>query len=280
MAIKDIFLPLVGEPDAAAITAIDKCVAVAGALGAKVSAVAVEENIPVRPKVMISNDLDNTTAVEAIRSVSDARGLLKAFDAAAIRFGVRNEQTLNRLAAADIPGSLAVCARTRDLSLVPVDTDDDQSEKIIERLIFESGRPILMCPEELAADLPVTFDDVMIAWDHTAPAARAVADALPILQSATNVRIITATDDKTAAEQVSGAALVNHLAEHGINATFERVKIDGSSVGKVFEDYVRANRIDLLIMGAYRHSRLNEVMWGGATKTVIAQPPCWVMMSR
>ena len=72
MAIKDIFLPLVGEPDAAAIAAIDKCMAVAGDLGARVSAVAVEEDILARPKVMISDDLDNTAAAEAVRSVSDA----------------------------------------------------------------------------------------------------------------------------------------------------------------------------------------------------------------
>jgi nucleotide-binding universal stress UspA family protein len=48
---------------------------------------------------------------------------------------------------------------------------------------------------------------------------------------------------------------------------------------KVFEAYVDANAIDLLIMGAHRHSRLNEMVWGGATKTVITRPPCWVMMS-
>jgi nucleotide-binding universal stress UspA family protein len=240
---------------------------------------AVEEDILIRPKVTISDDLDNMAAVEAVRSVSDARGLLKAFDAAAIRFGVRNDHRLSRLAAADIPANFAVCARLKDLSLVPVKADDGRSEKIVERLIFESGRPILMCPEEFASELPVAFDDVVIAWDHTAPAARAVADALPILQSAANVRIITATDDKTTAELGSGAALVSHLAEHGIKATFETVKIDGSSVGKVFEAYVKANTINLLVMGAYRHSRLNEIMWGGATKTVIARPPCWVLMS-
>jgi nucleotide-binding universal stress UspA family protein len=279
MAIKDIFLPLVGEPDAAAIAAIDKCVAVAGGLGARVSALAVEEDIPIRPMVTVSNDLDNTAAVDAVRSVSDARGLLKVFDNAAIRFGVRNEQTLIRLSAADIPGNFAVCGRIRDLSLVPVKADDVRSEKIVERLIFESGRPILMCPQEFAGDLPVSFDDVVIAWDHTAPAARAVADALPMLQSAARVRIVTATDDNTNAELVSGAALVSHLAEHGIRAASETVKINGSSVGKVFEAYVRANTIDLLVMGAYRHSRLNETMWGGATKTVIARPPCWVLMS-
>ena len=85
---------LSASPSAAAIAAIDKCVAVAGDIGARVTAMAVEEDILVRPKVTISTDLDNTAAVEAVRSVSDAHGLLKAFDAAAIRFGVRNEQRL------------------------------------------------------------------------------------------------------------------------------------------------------------------------------------------
>jgi nucleotide-binding universal stress UspA family protein len=280
MPIKDILLPLVGEPSAAAIAAIDKCVAVAGDVGARVTAMAVEEDILVRPKVTISDDLDNTAAVEAVRSVSDAHGLLKAFEAAATRFAVRNEQKLSRLAAADIATDIAVCARLKDLSIVPVKPNDDRSEKLVERLIFESGRPILMCPEEFASELAVVFDKVVIAWDHTAPAARAVADALPMLQAAADVRIITATDKKTPAEQESGTALVSHLAEHDIKATFETVKIEGSSVGKVFEAYVKANATDLLIMGAYRHSRLNEIVWGGATKTVIGRPPCWVMMSR
>jgi nucleotide-binding universal stress UspA family protein len=280
MAIKDVLLPLVGEPGAAAIAAIDKCMAVAGNIGAKVTAMAVEQEILVRPQVTISNDLDNTAAAEEVRSVSDAHGLLKAFDAAAARFNVRNERTLSRVAAADIPAKFAVGARLKDLAMVPVKPDDNQSEQIVERLIFESGRPILLCPEEFAAELAVAFDNVVIAWDHSAPAARAVADALPMLQASANVRIVTATDSNSPVALVSGAALVTHLAEHGIKASFEAVKIDGSSVGKVFETYVKNNAIDLLVMGAYRHSRLSETVWGGATKTVIGRPPCWVMMSR
>jgi nucleotide-binding universal stress UspA family protein len=280
MPIKDVLLPLVGEPSVAAVAAIDKCVAVAGDIGAKVTAMAVEEDILVRPKVVISADLENAAAVEAVRSVSDARGLLSAFGAAANLVGVRSEQRLEKFAAADIPENLARCARIKDLTIVPVKADDGRSEKIVEALIFESGRPILICPEELASGLSVAFGDVAIAWDHTAPAARAVADALPLLHAAAAVRIFTATDNKTAAEQESGAALASHLAEHGIKATFETVKINGSSVGKVFEAYVKTNAIDLLVMGAYRHSRLSEIVWGGATKTVIGRPPCWVMMSR
>jgi nucleotide-binding universal stress UspA family protein len=279
MPIKDVLLPLVGEASAAAIAAIEKCTAVAGDIGARVTAMAVEQDILVRPRV-ISADLDNTAAAEEARSVSNAQKLLQAFDAAANRIGVGNEQQLMALAATDIAASIAVRARLKDLSIVPVMPHDDQAEKIVEQLIFESGRPILMCPVEYAGELAVVFDHVVIAWDHTAPAARAVGDALPWLQAAASVGIITATDSKTPAELESGKALVSHLAEHAIKATFEMIKIDGSSVGKVFEAYIKANAIDLLVMGAYRHSRLNEMVWGGATKTVIGQPPCWVMMSR
>ena len=237
MPIKDILLPLVGEPTA-------------GRLPRSTSAWQWPAiSAPGLPQWQLKrnfgssegNDLGRSGQhgeAEAVRSVSDAHGLLKAFDAAAARYGVRNEQRLNRLAAADIPANFAASARLKDLSLIPVKPDDSQSEKIVERLIFGSGRPILMCPEEFAADLAVTFDHAVIAWDHSAPAARAVADALPMLQAAASVRIITATDNKTLAELESGAALVSHLAEHGIKAAFETVKIDGSSIGKVFERYV------------------------------------------
>ena len=279
MPIRDILLPLVGEPSAAAIATIDKCMAMAGDIGAQVTAMAVEEDILVRPKVVISDDLDNAAGTATVHSVTDSQGLLKAFDAAAIRYAVRGERRLGRIAAADIPAHLALEARLRDLSIVPVKPHDGQSEKIVERLIFESGRPILICPEEFASELEVAFDDVVIAWDHTAPAARAVADALPLLQAAATVRVVTATDERTAAQRESGAALLRHLATHGIKASFETVKIGGSSVGKVLGAYVRTNAIDLLVMGAYRHSRLTELMWGGVTKTVIGRPPCWVMMS-
>ena len=215
-----------------------------------------------------------------MRSVSNARGLLKAFDAAANRLGLRNEQTVSRLAATDVAAGLAEVARLKDFTLVPLKPHDLQSEKIVGELIFHSGRPILLCPEEFCDTLKTAFGNVAIAWDHTAPAARAVADALPLLAAAASVRIITATDQKTPAELQSGKALVSHLAEHGITAAFETVKIDGSSVGKVFEAHVRPHATDLLVMGAYGHSRLNEITWGGATKTVIGRPPCWVMMSR
>jgi hypothetical protein len=113
MPIKDILLPLVGEPSAAAITAIDNCVGMAKRIGARVSALAIEVDIPVRPRVTISDDLDNTEVAISVRSVLDAKGLLKAFDAAATKFEVRNEQKVKRLVAADIAGGLAETSRLK-----------------------------------------------------------------------------------------------------------------------------------------------------------------------
>ena len=276
MAIKDLLLPLLGDPTPTAIAAIEKCVGVAASFEAKITALAVDEDVSVRPTVMISADLDLT---DEVKSSTDAQGLLKAFDAKVAEIGVRNVQRVAHLMAGDAPEHLALCARLKDLSIVSVKPDDKRAERVIEGLIFRSGRPIMLCPEELAAELPVNFDRVIVAWDHSAPAARAIGDSLSMLRGAHNVQVITATDGNTPAEQQSGTALIRHLAEHGINARFETVRIDGSSVGKILEAEIKARGIDLLVMGAYGHSRLSEWVWGGATKTIIGRPPCWVIMS-
>ncbi|MCP3464945.1 universal stress protein [Bradyrhizobium sp. CCGUVB23] len=279
MPIKDVFLPLVGEPSKPALAAIETCVAAAANLGAKITAFAVEEDILVRPKVVISSDLDNAAQAHAVRSVTGVQDLLNAFRTAASRLNVRADGQLHKLEAETIASAVAERARYSDLTLVPVKGNDSRSERLIEQLIFESGRPLLLCPEAHADKLRVEFENIMIAWDRSAPAARAVGDALPILQAATSVRIITVTDDATDDVRKSGAGLVDHLREHGVTASFETVRIDGSSIGKVLGSWAREHAIDAIVMGAYHHSRLNEIVWGGVTKTVIGEPPCWVMMS-
>jgi nucleotide-binding universal stress UspA family protein len=276
MAIKDVLLPLLGDPSPGVISAIAKCVNVAASFDAEITALAIEEDVSARPRVMISADLE---LPDEVKSTTDAQGLLKAFDAAVAEIGIRNVQRVVHLMAGDAPEHVARCARLKDMSIFPVKPDDDRAERVIEGLIFQSSRPVLLCPEELAAELPVNFDRIIVAWDHSAPAARAVGDALSMLRRARDVQVITATDDNTLAEQQSGAAMIRHLAEHGIKASFEMVRIDGSSVGKILEAEVKVRGIDLLVMGAYGHSRLSEWVWGGATKTIIGRPPCWVIMS-
>lgn len=279
MPIKDVFLPLVGEPSAQALAAIEKCVAAAADLGAKITVFAVEEELWTRPRVMMPMDVGHSEETGAVRSVSGTLDLLTALKTAASRAAVRVDSQLHKLATDLVAPTVAERARFSDVALVLVASHDSRSENLVEALLLESGRPLLLCPLERAGDLRPEFENVMIAWDHSARAARAIGDAMPILQTATSVRVVTATDATTAAIKRSGADLVDHLREHGVFASFETIGINGSSIGKVLATWAHAKAIDALVMGAYHHSRLNEIVWGGVTKTVIGAPPCWVMMS-
>lgn len=278
MPIKDVFLPLVGQPRAPALVAIEKCVAVAADLGARITALALEDEVFVRPAVVLPTDLESAEAAGA-RDVGDMQQLLNAFTHAASRANIRAQSRSGKVPAEQIASILAEQARFSDLTLIPVKPHDSRTEHIIETFLFESGRPLLLCPEQRADELRGEFENVMIAWDHSARAARAVGDALPILQAAASVRVVTVADDKTDAITKSGTALVDHLREHGVYASFETVNGGGSSTGKVLGSWANSHAMDAIVMGAYHHSRLNEIVWGGVTKTIIGQPPCWVMIS-
>src|SRR6478752_1326648 len=278
MPIKDVFLPLVGQPRGPALAAIATCVAVAADLGARITALALEEDVFARPTVISPGDLDSAEA-SGSREVSDVQQLLNAFTNAASRANIRAQSRSGKVPADQMASILAEHARFSDLTLVPVRPHDSQTERIIETLLFESGRPLLLCPEQHVDELRPEFENVMIAWDHSARAARAVGDALPILQPAAVVRVVTVADDKSDAIVQSGTALVDHLREHGVYASFETVTGGGSSTGKVLGGWANSHDIDAIVMGAYHHSRLNEIVWGGVTKTVIGEPPCWVMIS-
>ncbi|HEV2154794.1 universal stress protein [Bradyrhizobium sp.] len=276
MPIKDVFLPLVGQPRGPALAAIEKCVAVAADLGARISALALEDEVFVRPQVIRPDD---AASVATDAAAGDMQLFLNAFTSAVSRANIRGQSRSAKLPEDQIASMLAEHARFSDLTLLPVKPHDSRTEHIVETLLFESGRPLLLCPEQHVDALRPEFENVMIAWDHSARAARAVGDAMPILQAAASVRVLTVADDKTDAIEQSGAALVSHLREHGVLASFETTKGSGSSIGKVLGSWANSNAIDAIVMGAYRHSRLNEIVWGGVTKTVIGQPPCWVMIS-
>lgn len=275
MPIKDVFLPLVGQAREPALAAIEKCVSVAAGLGARITALALEEDVFIRPKVMLPTD----AKAEAARELSDTQQLLNAFTSATSRANVRATSRSAKVPADQIASILAEHARFTDLTLFPVKPHDSRTEHIVETFLFESGRPLLLCPEQHVGSLRPEFENVVIAWDHSARAARAVGDAIPILQAAASVRVLTVANDKTEAIAQSGMSLVHHLREHGIYASFETTRGSGSSIGKVLASWAHSHAIDAIVMGAYHHSRLNEIVWGGVTKTVIGQPPCWAMIS-
>ena len=80
-------------------------------------------------------------------------------------------------------------------------------------------------------------------------------------------------------KSLSVAKLAKHLARHGVEVVAEDVKSHGLPIGDVFQAYIEEHKIDLLVMGAYGHSRIREFILGGATKSVLSRPPTWVLLS-
>ena len=150
--------------------------------------------------------------------------MLQVFEAAARSLNVDHDRTIKACASEDIAALLVDRARLKDVSLIAVKAQEGGQEKVIESLLFESGRPVLIFSEQSVHQLSNSFDRVAIAWDHSAQGARAVADALPLLQNAKSVDVFTVTDDRTEAQLELGEGLVEHLGEHGIEASFDMHK--------------------------------------------------------
>jgi len=281
MSIKDVMLALTTYPRATATAAVDYAVAFAEFMNCRMAAFVADIKMDV-PRSVFGNSLLNVSgmvAAEIRKSKDNARALLAAFDAEADKRGVAHETIHETASTARIGALMAEYARLKDLTIVPISTDDDDvNEWYAETIAFRSGRPVLVVPENLAQP-GFKLDSVAVAWDYSRTAARAVADAIPLLQRAKSVRIVTVTHEKVFDASRATYELATHLSRHGVSVTVDEIDAAGRDIGTVLTQFVVANKIDLLVMGAYGHSRLREFILGGATKSMMAKPPVPVFLS-
>lgn len=163
----------------------------------------------------------------------------------------------------------AVAARLADMTLFPV--ADFAYE--IEPTLMEAQRPCLLIPAQSGLQIG---KKVMIAWDGGPEAARALSGALPLLEEAAEVTIVTAQNREM--DTFAMDALQSYLSCHGINVRAKQVPLGGAPVGQVILSTAADLGADLLVMGAYGHSRIRELILGGATRYVIYNANLAVMM--
>ena len=102
---------------------------------------------------------------------------------------------------------------------------------------------------------------------------------MPILERAKRVCILTVANEKRIDTRRSGVELAKHLARHGIDIVLDEVDAEGRKIGEMLEAHVTYRNADLLVMGAYGHSRIREFVLGGATKSMLARPPVPLFLS-
>lgn len=166
-------------------------------------------------------------------------------------------------------------ARYHDLTLVGIGRDV-WPPATAEAAVFGSGRPVLLVPE----DRPVAATGtVLIAWDGSRVAARAVADAAPFLARATRVVVAAVTDEKALPESGAPEALGDHLARHGIAATIARLRANGSPIAAALQQHGAEIGAGLMVMGAFGHSRMRDFVLGGATSGILKDLRLPVLLS-
>jgi nucleotide-binding universal stress UspA family protein len=224
-------------------------------------------------------DIPGMVAAERQKSVVNVDSLLGSFESMAAKHGVPHEQIAESCTTAQLATIVTEHARLHDITMIPIAEQSTLQQYVAESVIFGSGRPALVLPDEPKRRRPSSFDVIGVAWDFSRPAARAVADALPILERAKTVRVVTVTQEKTIDTRRSSVELGKHLACHGIDAVLEEEVAAGRTIGQALEGYATAHDLDLLVMGAYGHSRMRDFILGGATKTIVASPPLPVLLS-
>ncbi|MDR3512984.1 MAG: universal stress protein [Caulobacteraceae bacterium] len=174
------------------------------------------------------------------------------------------------------PRDLALEARFFDLAILRrPDAGDSPNRQLAELAALASGTPCLFTPEPAPA--ASGFDHVVLAWNGRREAKRALDDSLTFMKAAARVTVVIA--DGEASAEADPAPLMRHLGRHGISAGLERFHAVSEDAGSVLLRACVALDADLLVMGAYGHSRSAELVLGGATRTVLAEAPLPVLMS-
>lgn len=280
MVYKDILFAIETYPNTTPESVWLNAAALARLLRGEVTALAFHLRIPA-PGNRLANKLlrlDHLAKEEEAKSEVVVHEALRRFTEVASSVGLAVKTLVEQQSLYEHAERATQLARTRDLFLAAVGPSMLADISTAERVLFGSGRPVIIFPEQGPPIGPV-LGRVAIAWDGARPAARAVSDALPLLKSAGEVRVVTVIDEKPTAGPGIGDDLVRHLALHGVSATVDEVKLEGDSIGKTLRSYVAGQRIDLLVMGAFGHSRTREFILGGATRSMLDDPPVPLLMA-
>lgn len=229
--------------------------------------------IPTYAAAQVPPELFESFQQEQDKALADAKA---AFDKTVAASG-RTDRAEYRLMQGDLLDVMEAAARLADIIVVSQwnpGIDPATDEPLVDSLVIHAGRPVLVVPYIGA---PASIGRrVLVAWNNSREAARAVRDALPFLTGAAKVSVVTADAE---ADEVPGADIARYLAEHGVKAEITRTRSGDLDVGPALLSMAADGGYDLLVMGAYGKSRVREMVLGGASNHIIRHMTLPVVMS-
>jgi nucleotide-binding universal stress UspA family protein len=232
---------------------------------------------PVLPAIVGGGIPESVIEEQREENENAAKAAVAQFEAASQ--DVRHETRMVPASLAGAADTFGEIARVYDLAIVGQSERDrvGPEELIVEGALFGSGRPVLVVPADYQGGM--RLERVLICWNGGRNAARATANAIPFLQRAKAVEIVTVGTDVAAAAETSAADLSRHLLRHGIKAEGNRIEPGTRKVSAAILDHAGKSGAGMLVMGGYGHSRLREFILGGTTRGVLAAMTVPTLMS-
>ena len=253
-------------------------ISLAEAFNAHVTGVAFAYDPPWPPAI---TDLGGAQILRSLleKSRADAGSTAAQFEAAAKRSQLSCQALTPEASLPGAAASLANLVRAYDLAVLKQSSGDEDvtSHDIIEAVLFNSGRPVLIVPYIQKAGFSVKR--VVVCWDGSRAAARAVADSLPLIARADNVQVLTVVTGKFDENDVAGADIAEHLARYKLRTERSRLPAPDIDVANAILSHAADANADLIVMGAYGHSRLRDFVLGGATRGMLQSMTVPTLMS-
>jgi len=273
--IKDIVVNLsLGDRDPAG----EYAVSVAEAFGAHLLAIAVSYEAVI-PGTLLGGIPPEIIESQRVESDKKARAAISRFEKVSKRTGISAETHIISASVAGAADQIGRIGRRFDLVVVgqPERAKSLPDEVVGEGVLFGSARPVIIVPFIHKGGM--NLGRVMVCWDGSRAAARAVADAMPFLQKAKQVEIVIISEKEGNKDQIPGADLGQHLARHGLKVDVKRIISPDVDVPSTILSHAADSSADLIVMGGYGHSRLREFVLGGATRGLLESMTVPVLMS-
>ena len=273
--IKDVIVNL--SVGAKANSASDYAISLAAALNAHLTGIIFlyGPTMPVSRAGYVPPELEvierhNEAAVKAVR---------ESFTAASTRTGVNAESLTVSASLVSAGDQFGQIARRFDLAVVGQAEPETKmvEENIIEAALFGSGGPVIIVPYIQRA--PLRLDHIMVCWDGSRAAARAIRDAIPFLRRAGRIEVVMVTNDRDKQDQIERPDIGAHLARHGLNVAIRRMPLVDVDVAGLLLSRAADEDVDFIVMGGYGHSRLREFVLGGVTRSMLRTMTVPVLMS-
>lgn len=278
MALKDILVHMDSSPAASA--RLDYAIELARKHDAHLAAVYVVAIAPIHqyteadlgPELIEAHDRFMRESADAAKQVFEDR---------CRAFGFEGEW---RQAEGAVPEMLTLHARYADLVVVGQRVRDrldaGSAPELPDHVVLDAGRPALVVPSKGAPE--TVGDRVVLAWNAGRAAARAANDALPLLEKASDVLIVTINPESSLMEhgELPGADIATHLARHGVKGEVVQINADRSNVSDEMLKQVAAFSADFMVMGSYGSFRIRELVFGGVTRRILETMTVPIYLSR